>query len=416
MADKGGGDSGGFGGGSTDTGKGGGSSSGAGKGAGDSGSGASMDSYSPPADLASDPAMSYAGPTGTSPGEQAGFMGAGLPSEITSGASDGASSGGYDWSGPNISDYTSGAPDSWNLSGPGPVGGDSGLPGAGGGTNTFVGSDTAAPSATAFAAPSGVTGTSDLTSLVSGPSDSSAASMTPEQTDMFGQKLGAAYDAQIADPSGDKLINPNGETTLPAAASSSGSGSGDKSLMDTLGVKPNLGTALAGAGLLNNLINRPSSGNVAGMNSAAASANAVAGQQNEAGVALQQYLKTGTLPQGYEDQVQQGVLAAKQRIISNAANRGLPTDPTMNSTLAQELAQVDNQIPSMRAALAKTLSDSGQTMINAGLQATGISSGVYNNLATLENQQNKARADAIANFAASLNGGTKPGTINLKVA
>lgn len=377
-------------------GKGGGNSSGAlGKGGGGSDSGMG---FSAPVDTGS-PANAFA-PTGVG-------ASSGLPPEIGAG-----SSGGFDWSMPSIS-----ASD-LNLDGSGPVGGGSGLPDAGGGINTFGGSgvmttgdanpanavpflDTGGQGTGvgAFAAPTGVAGGSpDLSDLTKTPTDVGSAAQTGAGSSVL-----------------DSLKGGWGGST-PTSVSSTTSSGGDKGIMDSLGIKPTAGTALAGAGLINSLIqgNKPPAGTDA-MSMVANNATSIAGQQNEAGKALQQYISTGTLPAGYESQVQAQVNAAKAKIISNYASRGMPTDPSRNSTLAQELNQIDGQVPAMREQMAKTLSDAGSAMVTAGLTATGISSNVFQNLAKMAQDQQNNRATAIANFAGALNGGTKGNSVNLKL-
>jgi len=177
--------------------------------------------------------------------------------------------------------------------------------------------------------------------------------------------------------------------------------------------------------------------------------------QTQQGAALQQYIATGTLPEGYEAQVQQAVNTQKQTIIQNYANRGLPTDPSKNSMLAQELAQVDNNIPAMREKLAASLADagpnivasgnqpigtgntllnngaisagnntmatgnqlSGNQLLQSGLQTLGMTNSSLAQLANMENTQRQQTGQAIANFAAALNGnrgGTNKGvTLNI---
>jgi hypothetical protein len=147
------------------------------------------------------------------------------------------------------------------------------------------------------------------------------------------------------------------------------------------------------------------------LNTNAASANATAAQQTSAGQALQQWQTTGTLPASYESQIQKAAQDAKTRAISNAAAQGLPTDPTQNTALAQQLNAIDAAIPGQREAIATQLAQSGQQMINAGLQATGISSGVYQSLAQMQTQKDTNTGNAIANFASALNGGNKNITI-----
>lgn len=449
-------------------------------------SGAGAGSTAAPASGATDP-LGFA----TSPGEQAGFQGSGggsgsgLPSEITSGSS----TGGSQWGAPSINDFvTPGTNGGFNLGGSGPVGGNSGMPGAGGGINTPMSFGTfstdtsgasgapsidtsmgppAAGGASSFAAPAGVSGTPQLDSLVASPAGGTP-TISPNDQSIFDSLNGAQAGAvnEYADSRAPSVPSAEGgSTTLPATtppASGGGGGSGNNSQMTGMipGVSNStLGVAAAGAGLLNNLINgrgpTPATAALqrqAGTNNAT-SADLLArgtsqgaefgrpalqsGQDQTAhGQVLQQFVATGTLPQGYEDQVQQAAQAARSTIISNYANRGLPTDPTRNSALAQELAQVDARLPAAREQLASSLATTGNSivgsgnqtsatgnaltangLISGGVQAAGISSGIYQTLANLETGQNRDRATAIGNFAAALNGGTRgsnPGvTVNL---
>lgn len=430
--------------------------------------------YSPP-DYSS-PTSSY-----TSPAEQSGFQGSGaLPPEISTGSSSGVGNGlgnpdSGAWGAPSINDFVSGPTGGFNLADPGPVGGIS--PAAGGGVFSS-GGDTSTPfssdsnalgttasatgsgsGASAFAAPSGVSGTTDLSALVADPNANGSTGGGSTDTGIFdslnGAQSAAANDYGIANAG----AVPSADSTLPATTSSTSSGAGSGNSSGILGTgisSNNLGLATAGAGLLNNLINGKSgTASTGALNAQANTANANAaellargktqgdtygtpalqsGQEQTAkGAALQQYVATGTLPQGYEDQIQQAAQSAKSQIISNYANRGLPTDPSKNSSLAQELAQVDARLPAAREQLAASLATTGNSivasgnatsqtgnaltsnqLITDGLQSSGISSQIYQTLANLENDQNKQRGAAIANFAAALNGGSKGGVnINL---
>lgn len=443
----------------------------------DSGGGASGPSdawmYNNPTYQPSNSVSNYA----SSPGEQAGFQGSGdLPSEITTGSSP----GGSQWGGPSINDFISpGADGGFNLGGSGPVGGSNGLPGAGGGTNTPMSFGTfttdasgsgnvpsmdtsaagapAAGGAAAFAAPAGVSGTPQLDSLVSTPTGGGAP-ISPNDQSIFDSLNGAQAGAvnEYADARSPSIPS---ATTLPATTPASSGGGGNS---QTTGILPgisnsNLGVAAAGAGLLNNLITgRGPTPATAALQGQAATNNATSAEllargtaqgnefgtpalqsgqdQTARGAALQQFVATGTLPQGYEDQIQQAAQAAKSTIISNYANRGLPTDPTRNSALAQELAQVDARLPAAREQLAASLATTGNSivasgnqtsatgnaltangLITTGVQAAGISSGIYQTLANLESSQNKDRAAAIGNFAAALNGGTKGTGVNINL-
>lgn len=441
----------------------------AGKGASD---GATFDPGGNVADYSS--GGGYTDPTSGYAPSDSGGSGA-LPSEITTGTSD---PGASQWGAPSINDFIDTSTDGgFNLGGSGPVGGDSGLPGAGGGTNTPMAFDTysasgnnvpaasdnavaaapAANNAAAFAAPEGVSGTPQLDSLVAAPDAGAYPAMSQSDQGVFDSLNGAqaaVVDQQANNYAPVDPVASGGSTTLPAVSAPSGS-SGGGGNSQTTGILPgvsnnSLGILAAGTGLLNNLIKGNSAtpataalqGQAATNNATSADLIARGTQQGEQfgtpalqsgqdqtarGAALQQYVATGTLPEGYEAQIQQGAAAAKQTIISNYANRGLPTDPTRNSALAQELAQVDARLPAMREQLAAQLAQTGNSIVGAGnqtsqtgnaltsnglvtsgVQAAGISSNIYQTLANLENNQNQQRGAAIANFAAALNGGTRP--------
>lgn len=343
-----------------------------------------------------------------------------------------AGTGGY---GGSVDDFVN-DPAYGNLTGPGPTSGGSGLPGAGGGTNTpfaFDNTDYLSGLDQYGGSPIAAGGTSSPFSFEPGLASGLGLSEGPDQS-----AFAAATGGQAAAPGGTSAggfaapagvaANPDAtsSTDLSSLAKKPGGGAGasaggaspSSGILESLGIgKGNMGSAAVGAaGLLNNLI----TGNKAPAQSGALSANAssaqqTAAQQTSAGQALQQWQATGTLPDSYESQVQRAAQDAKTRAISNAAAQGLPTDPTQNTALAQQLNAIDAAVPGQREAIAAQLAQSGQQMINAGLQATGISSGVYQSLANLENSQNKDRGAAIANFASALNGGGSKG-LTLKVA
>lgn len=419
--------------------------------------------------------------------------GSGGGSDFLSGGTGGGGGGGFSGGG-DIADYGGGvtdvlgtggggSPDGLNLAGSGPVGGIS-QPVAAGGVYSSdsgpgavsVGQDTnplgttatgtgGGTSAAAFAAPEGVSGTPQLSDWISNPAGTGTTAPAGPDQGIFDQLNAAQTGAanQYADTA--SLAVPSAPSATTPAAASSGTGSsatGGMSSASTVkdtgfGFNTNtLGIGAAAAGLLNNLINAPKTTPAVGaLNQNAATANANSqnlidkglaqgeqygkpaldsGQSQVAkGTALQEYVATGKLPEGYEAQIQEGVNSAKQTIISNYANRGLPTDPTRNSSLAQELSQVDARVPAMREQMAAQLATTGNSIVASGnatsstgnqltgnqlltdgLQAAGISSSVYSTLANLENDKNKQQGQAIANFAAALNGGNKG--LTLKVA
>ena len=126
--------------------------------------------------------------------------------------------------------------------------------------------------------------------------------------------------------------------------------------------------------------------------------DALAGQLGSQGQVLESYLKTGKLPPALQAQLDQAKQSEKARIIAGAAARGQPTDPRMNSALAQELNNVDTNAI---AAMAKVQVD----MLNTGLKETGMSMELYQMLTKLDMQQNEDLMKSISSFAAALGGG-----------
>lgn len=362
---------------------------------------------------------------------------------------------------------TTGVP---NLSDPGPVGGDIGTPGAGGGSNTpyafdnsqylggldqYTGGPVAAGGTSVFDS-----GTSSVP-YVSGTSGTAQ----PSFESMVGSTAAAPGGVSAASTAAPAGVGANPDTTStdlssitkkPSDNAGSGGASSSGGILESLGIKPNIGTAAAAAGLANTLLNsNKTSSSVDALKAQAAQGNAIAQQlleqskpitakgsefidsgqgQVNTGAALQKYIATGTLPEGYEAQVQEAVASAKANAISNAAANGQPTDPKLNTTLAAQLNAIDKQVPAMKEQLAMQLATagnsivgagnqtastgnqlSGNTLVQAGLQATGISSDIYSKLATIDQNKQNAQGQAIANFASALNGGNSKG-LTLKVA
>lgn len=142
---------------------------------------------------------------------------------------------------------------------------------------------------------------------------------------------------------------------------------------------------------------------------------------NKEGAALRQYLATGQLPPEYMSQVDTAIADAKQTAVSNAAKNGQPTDPTKNTALAQQFAQIENQRAGMVSQIAERLAAAGtsltqigtgagttsaSSLVNAGQSAAGLSADLYKTLTGMDAKQSEQTAKAIAALAASLNGGT----------
>lgn len=186
-----------------------------------------------------------------------------------------------------------------------------------------------------------------------------------------------------------------GATAAPAAAA----GGGDKSILDSLGIKNPVGAAVGAAGLGYSILQ--------GQQSAKYSPEMLAQAQslNAQGQQLLSYLQNGNLPPGLQQSLTQATSAAKAKIISNFAAQGMNTDPTQNTALAQELAAVDQQ------ALIST-AQIGQQLMTSGIQETGLSSDLYKTLANIDQTQTANIGKAISSFAASLSGG---GGLSLKL-
>lgn len=501
--------SGSFGGGTTSPADSGGGGKGATSGMGEGGTGAAgkganpVDHMAPGSDTASydyTPGATTGGTTGT--GTTGGGTGGGSSGTGGGVADTSGSMFGSQYPAASVDNMVSNAADTgFNLAGSGPVGGfastagvaDTGPLAAHGGVFTTDASGTTplaqdtnalgtttpaaggATSAAGFAAPSGVSGIPQLDNIVSSPM-SSATPMAPDNSSIWdslngaqtavandyantvapgipaapGESMAAMFDS--GGGTSGASSTPSGTSGTSSGSSSTPSGGGNSQttgILSGMGGSNNLGAAVAGAGLLNNLINgKSNTASTDALKSNAATSTQQAqdliakgtalgtqygdpalqsGQSQVAtGSALQQYVATGTLPAGYEAQVQEAAQAAKATITSNYANRGLSTDPTRNSMLAQELAQVDARLPAAREQLAQQLATTGNSIVSSGnqtsqtgnaltsnglisngLQASGISSSVYQTLANLENSQNTQRGQAIANFASALNGGTK---------
>lgn len=121
-----------------------------------------------------------------------------------------------------------------------------------------------------------------------------------------------------------------------------------------------------------------------------------ASKLNASGQQLASYLTSGTLPEGLKTSLEQATKAAKTTIISNFASRGLPTDPTKNSVLAQELAAVDAQAVISTAQI-------GQQLMETGMRQTGMASDLYKTLVNIDMSMQAQIQKSIANFAAAMN-------------
>lgn len=203
----------------------------------------------------------------------------------------------------------------------------------------------------------------------------------------------------IAGPDPTTAISSSG-TGQPAAAASAPAQSGSflDNLFSSIGKSAtnNPLSFLGGAGMLYNAYSQYQAGkNIPSISQIAPQLEQQASQLNAQGQQLAQYLTSGNLPPGLQASLDQATKAAKQNIISNFASRGLSTDPSKNSALAQELAQVDAQAVISTAQM-------GQQLMQTGIQETGLSSQLYSTLANIDQSMQAQIQKSIAGFAAAM--------------
>jgi hypothetical protein len=261
-----------------------------------------------------------------------------------------------------------------------------------------IGGDTASATGTdalSLAAPSATGGT------LAAP-DAATAAANAGSFDL--NTIGAGTDA------GNPLnILPSTATTGTSGASGSGgflnqlvSGASNSLTKNPLGI------AVAG-GLLGYdvLKGNPNSAAENTLNAQASTLSSQAAQLTGVGQQLTSYLQNGTLPPGQQAAVTQAIQARKAQIIANAAANGQNTNPAQNSGLAQDLSNADMQGLAMAGQLETQLAQTGTQLISTGLNATGLSSEIYQALIKIDQTNNQQLMTAIAGMAAALGGGTK---------
>lgn len=157
-----------------------------------------------------------------------------------------------------------------------------------------------------------------------------------------------------------------------------------------------LGVLGAGAMAYNAYEAKKALANIPSLGTLAPKLQAQADQLNAQGQQLASYLTSGSLPPGLKTSLDEATKAAKATIISNFASRGMSTDPSKNSVLAQELAAVDTQAVISTAQI-------GQQLLQTGVNESGMASDLYKTLASIDQSQNAQIQQSIANFAAALN-------------
>jgi len=297
----------------------------------------------------------------------------------------------------------------------------------------------AAGTADASAAGTLFAGGLDASALAGGGLDLSALGLTDDATSAFAADpalsainsaaplgttagaTGTGVDSLTAAPSWASDLTSNellsgtgvsGNTAGTFAATPAGTSPSFLSSLETGAVnsitKNPLGIAIAGGALGYDVLKgNPNSAAENQLNANASTLTAQGAQIEGLGTQLTQYLQSGTLPPGQQAAVTQAVQARKAQIIANAAANGQNTNPTQNSALAQDLANADQNGLVMAGQLESQLATTGTQLISAGLNATGLSSQIYEALVKIDQTNNSTLMSAIASMAAALGGGTK---------
>lgn len=100
------------------------------------------------------------------------------------------------------------------------------------------------------------------------------------------------------------------------------------------------------------------------------------------GTDLTKYVGTGTLPVELQQQLDTEKADARTAIISRHATKGMPTNPKFNSTLRQELIDLDRRSVIAANDMAAKLATTGNTIAGTGLNATQVAGGLQGNVAT----------------------------------
>lgn len=152
------------------------------------------------------------------------------------------------------------------------------------------------------------------------------------------------------------------------------------------------GIGVAGLGLGYNMLSGANkSPNVEAMQASAGAQSAQAKQ-------LMSYLQQGKLPPGLEGIAKTMQQSMDAQAIANAAKSGMPTDPTQNTSLM-------NQLSANKERVFGWIAQQGVQLLNSGIQLSGLSNSLYAQLEQLDRQKSQQTGQAIANFAAALNGG-----------
>lgn len=188
-------------------------------------------------------------------------------------------------------------------------------------------------------------------------------------------------------------------SSLASAASGGGSATGAGGIMSALKTAGSLaGPLVSGTGLA--LAALKGSKPIP----AATALNTQAATDATQGATLQNYLTTGTLPQGAQAGIDQAKNSAKAAIRSKYASMGM----SGSSSEQQELAAADSNAQAQGEQEALQL-------LNSGISESQMSSQLYENILNNTMQQDQNLSSAVGNFASSLAGtaGTSTGKNNV---
>lgn len=188
-----------------------------------------------------------------------------------------------------------------------------------------------------------------------------------------------------------------------AAGLNTGGGGGLSSLFGGSSTGSLLGAGVAGGGLLYDILKgNPTDPNQGLLTTEAGQLQQEGSNLQTQGTGLESYLTQGTLPPALQAKVEQDTQANKARITQNAATTGSSANPKQNSALTQDLANADRSGTIEAGDYEQKLFSAGQQMVTQGIQATGLSSQLYESLYKFDQQQNSDLMGGISSFAAAL--------------
>lgn len=163
------------------------------------------------------------------------------------------------------------------------------------------------------------------------------------------------------------------------------------------------GAAVAGGGLLYDILKgNQTDPNQTAIQGEAGALSSEGSALTSQGQGLESYLTQGTLPPALQAKVEQDTQANKARVLQNAGATGSSANPAQNSALTQDLAAADRSGTIEAGDYQMKLEQAGAQMVSQGIQATGLSSQLYESLYKFDQQQNSDLMSGIGSFAAAL--------------